>query len=96
MSGMDEESPSLGRFLAANIQQPEANIQREELRNQLAQAIGQLPDKHRKVIMLYYHRELTMKQIADVLELTESRVSQIHATAVFKLSVWLKQWDEKE
>lgn len=94
INGMDEESPSLGQFLAADVNGPDARIRREELRQQLAQAIGDLPEKHRQVILLYYHRELTMKQVAEVMELTESRVSQLHAAAVFKLSVCMNRTED--
>ncbi|MHC4554697.1 MAG: sigma factor-like helix-turn-helix DNA-binding protein [Planctomycetota bacterium] len=46
--------------------------------------------------MLYYHQELTMREIAEVLEITEARVSQLHAAALFKMSVQLKLWNEKK
>ena len=94
MNGVDEESPALGQFLASDISRPESHLQRAELKEQLARAIGELPDKHRQVILLYYHRELTMKQVAEVMELTESRVSQLHAAAVYKLSTWMNNDQE--
>ena len=96
MSGMDDDSPALGQFLAADSGSPDSRIRREEIKTHLAEAIAQLPEKHRQVILLYYHRELTMKQIAEVIEITESRVSQLHAAAVFKLSVAMKQWNDED
>ena len=60
----------------------------------LAEAIRQLPQKNRQVILLYYQQHLTMKQIAEVMEITESRVSQLHASALFNLSVKLRQWND--
>jgi len=56
-----------------------------ETRDLLAKAINELPGKERLVISLYYYEELTMKEIADVLDLTESRVSQIHTKAILTL-----------
>lgn len=56
-----------------------------ELRERLAEAIEALPERHRLVITLYYYEELTMKEIAMVLGVTESRVSQIHAEAILSL-----------
>lgn len=94
--GLDESSPALGQFLSANINLPESGVEREELKRYLAEAIRNLPEKHRQVILLYYHRDLTMKQISEVMELTEPRVSQIHAAALFKLSVRLKKWNDAE
>jgi len=56
-----------------------------ELRQRLAEAVETLPEKERLVISLYYHEELTMKEIGLVLGVVESRVSQIHTSAVLKL-----------
>jgi len=51
----------------------------------VADAIEQLPDKERLVVSLYYNDELTMKEIGAILDLTESRVSQIHTQAILRL-----------
>lgn len=56
-----------------------------ELRQRLTEAIETLPEKERLVVSLYYHEELTMKEIGVVLGVVESRVSQIHTAAVLKL-----------
>lgn len=56
-----------------------------ELRQRLVDAIEELPEKERMVVSLYYHEELTMKEIGLVLGVVESRVSQIHTSAVVKL-----------
>ncbi|HXY13117.1 MAG TPA: FliA/WhiG family RNA polymerase sigma factor [Terriglobales bacterium] len=70
---------------------------RQEIRDQLAQAIETLSEKEQMVISLYYKEELTMKEIAAVLQLAESRVSQIHALAIPKLRAALRKgaFDEK-
>lgn len=60
-----------------------------ELRQRLVDAIESLPEKERMVVSLYYHEELTMKEIGLVLGVVESRVSQIHTSAVVKLRVAL-------
>ena len=51
----------------------------------VADAIDQLPEKERLVISLYYYEELTMKEIGEILSITESRVSQIHTKAILRL-----------
>jgi len=56
-----------------------------EIRDMVAKAIQSLPEKERMVISLYYHDELTMKEIGHVLKFTESRVSQIHTKSVLRL-----------
>lgn len=91
--GLDDETPALGECLADSGEpEPSHRLEREELVEQLAQAIQDLPKKQRRVIVLYYHKELTMKQIAEVLGITESRVSQLHAAALFALSASLRHW----
>lgn len=91
--GLDDEAPALGDCLAAeDIEEPSSRIEREELIEHLALAIQDLPKKQRRIVVLYYHKELTMKQIAEVLEITESRVSQLHAAALFSLSSALRNW----
>lgn len=94
ISGLDEEGPALGNFLASGSPEPGSRAERHELKKELAAAMRRLPEKQRQIILLYYHRELTMKQIAEVMELTESRISQLHAAALFKLSIGMKQWND--
>jgi RNA polymerase sigma factor for flagellar operon FliA len=56
-----------------------------EMRQRLADAVGELPERERLVMTLYYYEELTMKEIGLILGVVESRVSQIHASAVLHL-----------
>lgn len=58
-----------------------------EVKDSITRAIEDLPEKEREVISLYYYDELTMKEIGEVLDLTESRVSQIHTKAILRLRV---------
>ena len=95
LDGSTDESPALGSLLAApHVSSPDERIERAELVEKLAEAIRQLFDKQRKVVLLYYQQQLTMKQIAEILEITESRVSQLHASALFNLSIKLRQWKD--
>jgi RNA polymerase sigma factor for flagellar operon FliA len=64
----------------------------EELRDVLAESIERLPEKEQTVVALYYYDEMTMKQIGKVLNLTESRVSQIHTKAVLRLRGKLRKF----
>ena len=68
---------------------PFAVCARRELRQRLASAVDQLPEKERLVISLYYVDEFTMKEIGTVLGVNESRVSQIHSKAVSRLRTTL-------
>lgn len=89
--GMDEDQSVLGAFVPPDsTPTPAAEAERREQLARLAKAITQLPRKDRLVVLLYYERDLTMKETAQVLGITESRVSQIHASALFKLSMKLR------
>lgn len=69
---------------------PQTQLRLNELKEIIAKAIDTLPEKERLMISLYYYEELTMKEIGEVLSITESRVSQIHSKAVFRLRTRLK------
>jgi RNA polymerase sigma factor for flagellar operon FliA len=95
IEALDEEQPALGDLLAtAQTDTPDCLLEKAELVEELAKAIQGLDERRLQIIVLYYHQHLTMKQIADVLEITESRVSQLHASALFSLSVRLEQWKD--
>mgnify|MGYP003293554462 FL=1 len=64
---------------------PEEAIEQEELKVMLVEALKLLTEKERRVIELYYYEELTLKEISHVLEVTESRVSQLHTKALQKM-----------
>ncbi len=85
-SGMDVSSDA---SLSGHIVTPEEALEDSELRVKLAQSLDDLTDKEKKVILLYYYEELTLKEIATVLEVTESRVSQLHTKALSKMKTVL-------
>ena len=92
---LDQDEPALGNLLAsADTAGPDGQLERRELIAQLAEAMRELDERRLQIIVLYYQQHLTMKQIAEVLEITESRVSQLHASALFSLSTKLEQWKD--
>jgi RNA polymerase sigma factor for flagellar operon FliA len=70
---------------------PDKQAERKELVEKMTLALRKLPARSRQIVLLYYERDLTMKEIAEVLEVTESRVSQLHAHALFELSMRMKE-----
>ena len=70
---------------AAGSYSPERQHQAAEFRQQLAAAIGQLPEREQLVLSLYYEQELNLREIGAVLGVSESRVCQIHGQAVIRL-----------
>ncbi len=85
-----EESPG-DQFEASD---PGPGMQHEDggFRQALADAIGRLPERERLVLSLYYDEELNLKEIGQVLGVSESRVSQIHSQAALRLRGRLKDW----
>ena len=70
---------------SSSFVKPEEAMEKEELKKMLAESLEKLTDKEKKVILLYYYEELTLKEIAEVLEVSESRVSQLHTRALQKM-----------
>lgn len=82
----DDDSSSLGELLEdVTAINPSEEAERTEQREQLAQAIRRLPPRERLLLSLYYDEELTMKEISQVMHVSESRVCQLHAQAVLRL-----------
>jgi RNA polymerase sigma factor FliA len=68
---------------------PESSLEQTELREALGEAIARLPEREKLVVTLYYYEELTLREIGEVLGVTESRVSQLHTKAVLRLKARL-------
>ena len=81
ISGLMEDSQSSNPFTA---------VANKNSREKIKEGIGQLPEKQRLVLSLYYYEDLNLKEIGQVLDVTESRVSQLHTQAIMKLKVKLK------
>ena len=64
---------------------PSAALDQTDLRDRVAEAISRLPEREKLVIALYYYENLTLREIGEVLGVTESRVSQLHTKAVLRL-----------
>lgn len=64
---------------------PDTIVEKDEIKRVIVQAINELPEKEKKVLVLYYYEDLTLKEIGKVLEVTESRISQLHTKAIMRL-----------
>ena len=82
----DEERMNLIESLTGSRKtDPSVLLKAKEIKDITAKAIEELPEKERIVVSLYYYEELTMKEIGKVLDITESRVSQVHTRAILRL-----------
>ena len=88
-----EPNGNTGTALARLVDETPGPLQiaeTEDLKRHLAEAIDQLPTREKTVLSLYYYEELTMQEIGQVLELTLSRISQIHTKAMLQLRAALQ------
>ncbi len=81
----NDELSILETLEAPENMNPDVLVEKEEIKDYIIEAIKKLPDKEKKVIVLYYYEDLTLKEIGEVLEVTESRVSQLHTKAIMRL-----------
>ena len=80
-------SQAYSRHTTSRFEAPEERVEKEELAKVLGEALQMLTEKEQKVITLYYYEELTLKEISSILEVSESRVSQLHTRALQKMKV---------
>jgi RNA polymerase sigma factor for flagellar operon FliA len=64
---------------------PLSILKMEEVKDEIAEYTNELPEREKVVVSLYYYNDLTMKEISEVMEITESRVSQLHSRAIMRL-----------
>ena len=69
--------------------EPQSALAQAEMREALGEAIARLPEREKLVVTLYYYEELTLREIGEVLGVTESRVSQLHTKAILRLKARL-------
>ena len=77
---------------ASDTPRPDQELYRRQFQQQLSGSIEHLPERERMVLSLYYERELNMKEIGAVLDVSESRVCQIHGQAVMRLRAAAERW----
>ncbi len=85
------ENSELGEFIRSEDKNPEEHLIENEVKQAIADELKKLSDKERLVLVLYYYEELTFREIAEILKLSESRVSQLHAEALRKIKNSLKE-----
>ena len=82
---MEQGEGKLENQVSEAYVQPERIVEQQELKKILAQTLKELTEKEQKVIYLYYFEELTLKEISAILEVSESRISQLHTKALQKM-----------
>lgn len=73
----------------SHFEQPEDVLEKEELKKMIIESLETLTEKEKSVVVLYYYEEMTLKEISLILEVSESRVSQLHTKALQKMKAKL-------
>jgi len=85
-----DKKSMIGLIESGKVPNPFAEISRSNVKGMVEKAIADLPEKQRLVLALYYYEDMNLKEIGRVLEVTESRVSQLHTQAIIRLKSRLK------
>ena len=93
-SATDGENRDLLRFISDDEESwPSKVLERSELQRLLADSIAKMPDIEKTVLSLYYHEELTLREISKIVHLHESRISQLKTQAILRLRSYMeKRW----
>jgi len=75
------------------LSSPLERLQKEDFRKRLATEISRLPEREKMVLALYYDEELNLREVGEVLGVSESRISQIHSQAMLRLKSRLTHWE---
>lgn len=95
LSNADKRSLHGNGEAGSKVPTPFSEVSVAGLKKLVAEAISDLPEKQRLVLSLYYYEDLNLKEIGRVLDVTESRVSQLHSQAILKLKARLRNhWDD--
>jgi RNA polymerase sigma factor for flagellar operon FliA len=96
-AGTEEDGCDLLRYLADSDEDwPSQIVERAELERLLAEAIDRMPHLERTVLSLYYYEEMTLREIAKIVDLHESRISQLKSQAILRLRSYMqKRWPQR-
>jgi len=87
-----------GEYISDNLrddrEEPFSEAEKSEFKKELAQNIAELPERERVLLELYYDKELNLKEIGQVLNVSESRVCQLHSQAMLRLKSRMQEWQE--
>ena len=75
----------------SNSLAPHEQLEEKDVKKELEEALKRLPERERTIMVLYYHENMTLKEIGDAINISESRVSQLHAQAIMKLKNLLSE-----
>lgn len=87
-----EENSQDSAIPSSSDRTPEESLSKDEYQRQLAESIRQLPEKEQLVMALYYDDEMNFREIGEILEVTESRICQLHGQALLRIKSKMAEW----
>ena len=91
IDGDNEDNGTKGEFLEQyTFVLPEDQVLQDELKEKLYQSIQLLSDREQQIVKMYYFENLTMKEIGNIMGVTESRASQLHKRSIAKMKYYLQ------
>jgi RNA polymerase sigma factor for flagellar operon FliA len=91
-----EENNQETEVPSSTVKTPEEALSRKEYQRQLAESIKHLPEKEQLVMSLYYDDEMNFREIGEILDVTESRICQLHGQAMFRIKARMSEWNRSE
>jgi RNA polymerase sigma factor for flagellar operon FliA len=91
----EEAETRLSLIVDEKAKNPESTVNDFFLKEQLAKAIDKLTEKERTVVSLFYYEQLSLSEIAEVMSLSPSRISQLHSKAIMRLRGSLGRWKQQ-
>ncbi|KPK66189.1 MAG: hypothetical protein AMK73_00865 [Planctomycetes bacterium SM23_32] len=91
VDGPHEQQNPLEELLVSDAETPLDELERQERMERLSQAVQRLPEREKQIIVMYYYEDLYMAEMAEILGVSESRVSQLHTRALYNLTRKLEE-----
>lgn len=96
LDAADDEEDSYDSYIASEDEDPHQRLERTSFKNALAEAIKALPQREALIMSLYYEEELNLREIGEIIGVSESRICQIHGEALLRLRAWMSSWLRSE
>jgi RNA polymerase sigma factor for flagellar operon FliA len=96
LDSADDDEESYDNHVASQDEDPHQSLERTSFRNALADAVKALPRREAVIMSLYYEEELNLREIGEIIGVSESRICQIHGEALLRLRAWMNNWLRSE
>jgi RNA polymerase sigma factor FliA len=96
LEAADDEEDSYDNYIPSRDEDPHQRLERASFKNALAEAVRSLPPREALIMSLYYEEELNLREIGEIIGVSESRICQIHGEALLRLRVAMSNWFRSE